>query len=55
MVEGKLLPHTVLLNMESVNYLGELDLSKSFTKALILGSLALLIWISTSVVLNFNH
>ena len=32
MVEGKLLPHTVLLNSESVNHLGELDSSKSFTE-----------------------
>ena len=34
MVEGKLLPHTVLLNSESVNHLGpgELDFSKSFAE-----------------------
>ena len=32
MVEGKLLPCTVLLNLESVDHLGELDLSKSFAQ-----------------------
>ena len=37
MVEGKLLPHTVLLNLESVNHLGELDSSKSFPESIDFG------------------
>ena len=37
MVEGKFLPHTVLLNLESVNHLGELDLSKSFAEIIDFG------------------
>ena len=50
MVEGKLLPHTVLLNLESVNHLGELGFGKSFTEIIdfgLSGLLSLLIWIST--------
>ena len=37
MVEGKLLPHTVLLKWESANHLGELDLSKSFAEIIDFG------------------
>ena len=37
MVKGKLLPHTVLLNSESINHLGKLDLNKSFAESIDFG------------------
>ena len=41
MVEGKLLPHTVLLSLEYVNHLGELDSSKSFAENIDFGHFVL--------------
>ena len=43
MVEGKLLSHTVLLNLESVNHLGELDLSINFAESIIDFGLSVLV------------
>ena len=37
MVEGKLLLHTVLLNLESVDHVGELDSSKSLAEIIHFG------------------